>query len=99
MFPTIEFYLNIDMITIDTCGNKQLSNKSSYALVSLVPERRLVLTGVTPVTCKKAVKNPVELEGMRRAHVSCFWWGAMCYLDSILAFLPINHHRISDNRP
>jgi len=49
---------------------EQISNQSSYALVNLIPESRRILTGVSPVTCKKAVKNPVEIEGMRRAHVS-----------------------------
>lgn len=48
----------------------QISNKSSYALVNLIPESRRVLTAVSPVTCKKAIKNAVEINGMRRAHVS-----------------------------
>lgn len=47
-----------------------MSNKSSYALVKLIPESRRLLTGVSPVTSRKAVKNAVEIAGMRRAHVS-----------------------------
>ena len=49
---------------------QQMSNKSSYALVNLVPESRRLLTGVSPVTARKAIKNEVEIAGMRRAHVS-----------------------------
>lgn len=48
----------------------QVSNKTSYALVSLVPQPQRILTSVTPVTNKKAIKNDIEIEGMRRAHVS-----------------------------
>ena len=47
-----------------------MSNKSSYALVNLIPESRRLLTGVSPVTSRKAIKNEVEIAGMRRAHVS-----------------------------
>lgn len=46
-----------------------ISNKSSYALVSLIPESQRILTGISPVCCKKAVKNQVELDGMKRAHI------------------------------
>ncbi|XP_017493520.1 PREDICTED: xaa-Pro aminopeptidase 1-like, partial [Rhagoletis zephyria] len=46
----------------------EMSNKSSYALVNLVPESRRLLTGVSPVTARKAIKNEVEIAGMRRAH-------------------------------
>ncbi len=47
----------------------QISNKSSYALVSLVPESRRV-DSLSPILLKKSVKNPIEIEGMKRSHVS-----------------------------
>ncbi|XP_075676380.1 uncharacterized protein LOC113789149 [Dermatophagoides pteronyssinus] len=46
-----------------------ISNKSNYALVNLIPESRRILTGVSPVCCLKAIKNQIELDGMRRAHI------------------------------
>ncbi|CAM6031346.1 unnamed protein product, partial [Sphagnum compactum] len=50
-------------------GKIWISNKSSYALVSLVPESRRV-DSLSPVLLKKSVKNPIEIEGMKRSHVS-----------------------------
>ncbi len=47
----------------------QLSNKSSHALHHLIPPRKL-LTEYSPVNELKAVKNVVEVAGMRKAHVS-----------------------------
>lgn len=46
----------------------QLDNRSSHALVSIIPEsRRISLPN--PVLLAKAVKNKVEIECMKRAHV------------------------------
>jgi len=45
-----------------------ISNKSSYALVSLIPESRRI-DSPNPVLLKKAVKNEIEIENMKRAHV------------------------------
>ena len=67
---------------------EQISNKSSYALVNLIPESRRVMTGVSPVTCKKAIKNSVEIEGMRRAHVS--------HLLGLLICLARAHSNLTD---
>ncbi|XP_060520725.1 xaa-Pro aminopeptidase 1 isoform X2 [Cylas formicarius] len=45
------------------------SDSSSYALTSIVPKKHLLLTDTTPVELMKAIKNPVEVRGMRNAHV------------------------------
>lgn len=50
-------------------GKVWISSESSYALVSLVPKNRHI-DSPNPVLLKKAVKNPVEVECMRNAHVS-----------------------------
>ncbi|XP_046542342.1 xaa-Pro aminopeptidase 1-like [Haliotis rubra] len=42
--------------------------KSSYALVSLIPKVRITIPP-SPVAAFKAVKNTVEIQGMRRAHI------------------------------
>ncbi|XP_067656782.1 xaa-Pro aminopeptidase 1-like [Haliotis asinina] len=53
----------------ETCDGKiWISEKSSYALVSLIPKLNR-LTSPSPVAAFKAVKNEVEIQGMRRAHI------------------------------
>eukprot|EP00731_Ephydatia_muelleri_P035767 Em0158g7a len=53
-------------------GNPQwkiwISNKSSYDLTSLVPKQRRV-SGLSPIQMLKAVKNEIELQGMRNAQL------------------------------
>ncbi|KAH9530015.1 Xaa-Pro aminopeptidase 1, variant 2 [Dermatophagoides farinae] len=56
-------------VSINPSDKIWISNKSSYALVNLIPESRRILTGVSPVCCLKAIKNQIELDGMRRAHI------------------------------
>ena len=46
----------------------KISNKSSYDLTSLVPKQRRV-SGLSPIQMLKAVKNEIELQGMRNAQV------------------------------
>ncbi|KAJ6669047.1 hypothetical protein lerEdw1_007856 [Lerista edwardsae] len=46
-----------------------LSDKASYALIEAVPKDHCYLSPYTPICIAKAVKNPSEAEGMRRAHV------------------------------
>lgn len=50
-------------------GKVWISAESSYALVNLVPKNRHIDTA-NPVLLKKAIKNPVEVNSMRNAHVS-----------------------------
>jgi len=45
-----------------------ISSKSSAALSSLIPEENLI-TDASPVCVAKAVKNEVEIEGMKQAHI------------------------------
>ncbi|KAI5740276.1 hypothetical protein M8J76_002331 [Diaphorina citri] len=45
-----------------------ISEYSNYALVSLVPKKSLV-SEITPVNLMKAVKNPVEVQGMINSHI------------------------------
>ncbi|XP_071090079.1 xaa-Pro aminopeptidase 1-like [Haliotis cracherodii] len=53
----------------ETCDGKiWISEKSSYALVSLIPKLNR-LTSPSPIAAFKAVKNEVEIQGMRRAHI------------------------------
>ncbi|CAG2171919.1 unnamed protein product, partial [Oppiella nova] len=49
-------------------GKIWISHKSSYSLVSVVPEMRRI-ESLSPVQLKKAVKNSVEIEGMKRSHI------------------------------
>lgn len=51
-----------------TVGKVLITSKSSYALYDTVPhEQRMVIE--SPIIMMKAIKNPVEAEGMRNAHV------------------------------
>lgn len=45
-----------------------ISEYSNNALVSLVPKKSLV-SEITPVNVMKAVKNPVEIQGMVKCHI------------------------------
>lgn len=49
-------------------GKIWISKYAGYALVSLIPENQRILE-ITPVCLSKAVKNAIEVEGMKRAHV------------------------------
>lgn len=46
----------------------QMSDSSSYALVNVVPDGRRV-SEMSPIQLMKAIKNDVEIEGMKRAHI------------------------------
>lgn len=46
-----------------------LTDKASYALIHAVPKDHCYLSPYTPICIAKAVKNPAEAEGMRRAHI------------------------------
>ncbi|XP_069756195.1 xaa-Pro aminopeptidase 1 [Narcine bancroftii] len=46
-----------------------ISNKASYALSEAIPKMMRLQTVYTPVCIAKALKNPTEVEGMRRAHI------------------------------
>uniref|UniRef100_A0A803JD02 Adducin 3 n=1 Tax=Xenopus tropicalis TaxID=8364 RepID=A0A803JD02_XENTR len=46
-----------------------ISDKASYALTEAIPKAHRLLSQYSPICLAKAVKNPVETEGMRRAHV------------------------------
>uniref|UniRef100_T1KRQ9 Aminopeptidase P N-terminal domain-containing protein n=2 Tax=Tetranychus urticae TaxID=32264 RepID=T1KRQ9_TETUR len=56
------------LVAQDNSSKIWLDNRSSHALVSIIPEsRRISLPN--PVLLAKAVKNKVEIECMKRAHV------------------------------
>ncbi|XP_065071332.1 xaa-Pro aminopeptidase 1-like isoform X2 [Rhopilema esculentum] len=64
-------YENIDKEVKELAGKGKriwISSKNSAALASLVPEENLI-TETSPVCVAKAVKNEVEIEGMRQAHI------------------------------
>lgn len=44
------------------------SEQTNYALINSVP-RKYMLVDTTPIALMKAIKNPVESEGMRNAHI------------------------------
>ncbi|CAH1183392.1 unnamed protein product [Phaedon cochleariae] len=45
------------------------AENSSYALINIIPKENRLLTNNTPVSLMKAVKNPVEIQGMRNCHI------------------------------
>lgn len=70
-------------------GRIWVSPSSSYGIVSSIPEERR-LQEESPIQLRKAVKNSVEIEGMKKAHVSpvCLRSQLCCNLLSPLT--PIN---------
>ncbi|XP_048406729.1 xaa-Pro aminopeptidase 1 [Stegostoma tigrinum] len=53
-----------------TCKEKVwISSKASYALCEAIPKRLRLQTVYTPICIAKALKNPTEIKGMRRAHI------------------------------
>ncbi|XP_072094981.1 xaa-Pro aminopeptidase 1 isoform X2 [Mobula birostris] len=46
-----------------------ISSKASHALSEAIPKMLRLQTVYTPVCIAKAIKNPTEIEGMRRAHI------------------------------
>jgi len=65
-YDTATSYL-ADLVS-KTEGKVWVSSKSSYAFVDLVPSERRI-SSITPVNLMKAIKNAVEVEGMRNAHI------------------------------
>jgi len=49
-------------------GKAWVSDRSSRAIASVFKDHQRV-TGLTPIAALKAVKNPVEIEGMRQCHI------------------------------
>lgn len=45
-----------------------VSNRSSHGLISLIPKERRFMSP-SPVTNQKAIKNPVEIQNMRKCHI------------------------------
>lgn len=43
-----------------------MGQNSNFALTKIVPEQRRVI-GVSPIAIRKAIKNSVEIEGMKKA--------------------------------
>lgn len=58
----------LGLISSNTTGFTWLAKSCNYALVSVVPEKSRLIK-ITPVALMKAIKNPVELKGMRNAHI------------------------------
>ncbi|XP_018573804.1 xaa-Pro aminopeptidase 1 [Anoplophora glabripennis] len=50
-------------------GTIWFSEATNYALISLIPKKNLLLTNITPIQLMKAIKNSVEINGMRNAHI------------------------------
>ena len=46
-----------------------MSTSASQAVVSQIPNKQHLITDVTPVTLRKAVKNTTELEGFVNCHI------------------------------
>ncbi|XP_018419774.1 PREDICTED: xaa-Pro aminopeptidase 1 isoform X2 [Nanorana parkeri] len=46
-----------------------ISDKASYALSEAIPKTQRYLSQYTPICLAKSVKNAMEIEGMRRAHI------------------------------
>ena len=67
--PYAAIYESLKEFLATQTGKVWISSNSNYALVSLVPKTRHI-DSPNPVLLKKAVKNPVEVECMRNAHVS-----------------------------
>lgn len=66
-------------------GKIWISKHSSYALVSMIPEKRRILD-TSPVSLAKAIKNSVEIECMKRSHVSpdFFYFSSLLFSSLLL---------------
>lgn len=66
----VEPYENINdtLAQLNVEGYIWMPENANYALVSLVPQKSLLLE-LTPIALMKAVKNPTERKGMRNAHI------------------------------
>lgn len=71
---TFHHYSKIFTHLTEMVNKKQLDGKvwisygSSYALASIVPEKSRI-TEVSPIAVMKAIKNPVEIQGLTNAHI------------------------------
>ncbi|XP_065919965.1 xaa-Pro aminopeptidase 1-like [Dysidea avara] len=52
----------------NAAGKIWISKKSSYSILQVVPQNRL-FTKLTPIALMKAIKNEIEITGMRNAHI------------------------------
>ncbi|KAJ8933717.1 hypothetical protein NQ314_013847 [Rhamnusium bicolor] len=53
----------------NTDGFIWFSEFANYALTSLIPRNNFLVTDITPIQLMKAIKNTVEINGMRNAHI------------------------------
>lgn len=68
IMPYESIYEELKEATDKLEGLVWLNEGSNYALVSLIPQKKLYIK-VLPPTLMKLVKNPVEIEGMKKAHI------------------------------
>ncbi|CAG9854963.1 unnamed protein product [Phyllotreta striolata] len=67
--PYENVYKKLEELGRQVNGNVWFSEQSSHALVDLIPTNRRITTDVTPIAIMKAIKNPVEIKGMRNCHI------------------------------
>ena len=73
---------------ISESGKIWISNKSSYALSNLVPNEKKIVK-ITPVSIMKAIKNPVEINGLIKCHIRDA--SALCrYFNWLESEAPLN---------
>ena len=70
VLPYDELQLSLDNLLSDGSINRLFVDPSSlnWSLYNLLTESGRLCPGDSPVQLRKAVKNPVEIEGMQRAH-------------------------------
>ena len=66
-----KFYDAVDQLVNEEGSTSKFwfSSRSNYAIFRAIPASRQILTPPTPLRALKAIKNPIETEGMKSAHV------------------------------
>lgn len=66
--PYEKIHEGLSNLAQNLSGYVWLAELANYALISLIPPKSLLLE-LSPIALMKAVKNPVERQGMRNAHI------------------------------
>ncbi|MBT9778865.1 M24 family metallopeptidase [Clostridium sp. MCC353] len=86
---------------VKSCRNKAVlleKGKANFAVCSLLDSSNKIIDSMNPTVMAKAVKNPVEVENMKRAHIKD---GAamvkfICWLKKNIGKIPMDEVSVSD---
>lgn len=86
---------------VKSCRNKAVlleKGKANFAVCSLLDSSNKIIDSMNPTVMAKAVKNPVEVENMKKAHIKdgAAMTKFICWLKKNIGKIPMDEVSVSD---